>query len=57
MKGKIYLFTYDFLFRLLVSSANNPVQLCSDHHLRFSPQDLCNGTILPLAALQGQTQK
>ncbi|GFU29014.1 protein HIRA [Trichonephila clavipes] len=54
--GKSYVFSPDMKAWLLVSSANNALQLCSDHQLRFSPQELSNGTILPLAALQGQTQ-
>ncbi|CAL1273718.1 unnamed protein product [Larinioides sclopetarius] len=54
--GKSYIFSPDMKAWLLVSSANNALQLCSDHQLRFSPQELSNGTILPLAALQGQTQ-
>ncbi|XP_035212178.1 protein HIRA-like [Stegodyphus dumicola] len=54
--GKSYVFSADMKAWLLVSNANNALQLCSDHQLRFSPQDLSNGTILPLAALQGQTQ-
>ncbi|XP_042907533.1 protein HIRA [Parasteatoda tepidariorum] len=54
--GKSYVFSTDMKSWLLVSSSNNMIQLCSEHQLRFSPQELSNGRILPLAALQGQNQ-